>query len=56
MALYLEHYCPDCGEDREFYKAASMSVHLGRKEKWHCTECDYGFVRIDGSVDTSGAA
>ena len=56
MSLELEHYCPSCGEDREFYKAASMTVQLGRKEKWHCPECDYGFVRIDGNVDTSQAA
>lgn len=55
MSLALEHYCPVCGEDREFYKAASMSVHLGRKEKWHCPECDYGFVRIGGNVDSSTA-
>ena len=56
MSLELEHYCPECAEDREFYKAASMSVHLGRKEKWRCPECDYGFVRIDGTVDTSQTA
>jgi rubredoxin len=55
MSLELDHYCPACGEDREFYKAASMTVQLGRKEKWHCPECDYGFVRIDGNVDTSTA-
>lgn len=56
MSLELETYCPVCGGDREFYKAASTTVHLGRKEKWRCTECDYGFVRIGDSVDTSQAA
>jgi len=55
MSLELGQYCPSCGTDREFYKAASMSVHLGRKEKWRCTECDYGFVRIGGEIDTSTA-
>jgi hypothetical protein len=28
-------------------------MHLGEKVKWHCPECDYGFVRIDNAVDTS---
>jgi len=54
MSLSLERECPECGETREFYKAASMQVQLGTKEKWHCPECDYGFVTIDG-IDTSTA-
>ena len=54
MNLSLERECPECGEPREFYKAASMRVQLGTKEKWHCPECDYGFVTID-DIDTSTA-
>ncbi|MFC7134740.1 MULTISPECIES: hypothetical protein [Salinibaculum] len=56
MALEMEHECPHCGETRTFWKAASTEMHLGRKEKWHCSECDYGFVRIDGAVDTGAEA
>ena len=33
-----------------------MEVHLGTKMKWDCPECDYGFVQIDGSVDSSSSA
>jgi len=55
MSLEVEHYCPDCEEDRVFYRAASTTLHLGEKVKWRCPDCDYGFVRIDGEVDTSEA-
>lgn len=50
MTLSLEEDCPECDED-EFYKAASTRLQLGRKMKWHCANCDYGFVTIDG-IDT----
>ena len=50
MTLSLEEDCPECGED-EFYKAASTRLQLGRKMKWHCANCDFGFVTIDG-IDT----
>ena len=53
--MELEHDCPDCGETKTFYRAASTTLHLGEKIKWHCPDCDYGFVRIDGDVDTSTA-
>jgi rubredoxin len=53
MSLELEHECPECGETRTFWKVASMEVHLGTKMKWDCPECDYGFVQIDGNVDSS---
>jgi transposase-like protein len=53
MSLEMEHGCPECGEATEFYRAASTTVHLGEKTKWRCTECDYGFVLIDGEVDSS---
>ncbi|NHN41129.1 hypothetical protein G9C85_05695 [Halorubellus sp. JP-L1] len=55
MSLELEHYCPDCGEERVFYRAASTTLHLGTKVKWHCPDCDYGFVQVDGVIDTSEA-
>jgi len=45
-------HCPECGDEHSFYQAASTEVHLGTKVKWHCPECDYAFVRIDGDVDT----
>lgn len=51
MALSLEADCPDC-DSTEFYKSASMRIHLGRKKKWRCTDCEYGFVTING-IDTS---
>jgi len=55
MSKTLTKHCPTCGEERSFYRAASTEVHLGTKVKWHCPDCNYGFVRIDGSVDTSTA-
>jgi rubredoxin len=53
MSQELDAYCPVCGTDRSFWRVASTEVHLGEKVKWRCSECDYGFVRIDGAVDTS---
>jgi hypothetical protein len=47
---------PKCEEYSEFWKVASTRMHLGWKVKWHCGECDYGFVRIDGEVDTAQTA
>ncbi|WP_436923379.1 DUF7838 family putative zinc beta-ribbon protein [Halosimplex amylolyticum] len=55
MSELMEHECPVCGTEREFFQAASTNVHIGTKVKWHCPDCDYGFVRIDGTVDTSEA-
>lgn len=48
-----DHYCPDCDEERTFYRAASTTLHLGTKIKWHCPDCAYGFVEIGEAVDTS---
>ncbi|MFT4883206.1 MAG: putative RNA-binding Zn-ribbon protein involved in translation (DUF1610 family) [Natronomonas sp.] len=53
MTLSLEEECPECGAT-EFYKAASTRLHLGTKRKWHCPNCDYGFVTING-IDTSAS-
>lgn len=57
MALDETRDCPQCGSERTFYRAASTKLHLGEKVKWHCPDCDWGFVRIDDTVDTgtSGA-
>lgn len=55
MSMELERDCPVCEQSRVFYRAASTEVHLGTKVKWHCPQCDYGFVRIDGNVDTGAA-
>lgn len=52
MSLELERTCPACAEERIFYRAASTTLHLGLKVKWHCPECDFRFVRIDDEVDT----
>lgn len=46
MSLEITHYCPNCDEERMFYRTASTLVHLGEKTKWSCNECDYGFVKI----------
>ena len=55
MADEIEHYCPSCEEEQTFYKTASMMVHLGRKTKWYCGECDYQMVTIDG-IDSTATA
>ncbi|MFC6904010.1 hypothetical protein [Halalkalicoccus tibetensis] len=52
----LDHDCPDCGDERTFYRAASTTLHLGEKVKWHCPDCDYGFVRINGIDSSQGQA
>ncbi len=51
MAMELERECPSCGAET-FYRAGSTTLHLGEKVKWHCTECEYGFVKING-IDSS---
>ena len=56
MSQELEHDCPVCGETKTFYRAASTMLHLGEKVKWHCPDCDYGFVRIGSAVDTGAEA
>lgn len=55
MTRALERDCPECGETREFYRAASTILELGTKKKWHCPECRFGFVTIDG-IDTAASA
>jgi transposase-like protein len=55
MTTTLTAHCPTCEEELSFYRAASTEVHLGAKIKWRCPDCEYGFVRIGGRVDTSAA-
>ncbi|MES3517211.1 MAG: hypothetical protein PPP58_06055 [Natronomonas sp.] len=50
MGLSRDDDCPQCGE-QEFYRSASTKLHLGRKIKWACPDCEYGFIQIDG-IDT----
>lgn len=52
MATELERACPSCETERTFSLVANTELHLGEKTKWRCSDCEYGFVRIDGSVDT----
>lgn len=54
MAMEIDHDCPHC-DSSTFYRAASTMVGMGEKVKWRCTECNYGFVRIDSTVDTATA-
>jgi len=56
LRMELERECPECGERRTFYMAASTGLHMGRKRKWRCPECGYSFVRIGREVDTADAA
>ncbi len=53
MAMELDHYCPDCGEERTFWRIASTCLHLGEKTKWQCPDCEFVFVRIDGIDSTA---
>jgi rubredoxin len=56
MSLETEHYCPQCGEETEFYRTASTKLHLGLKTKWRCSQCDYGFVRIGDDIESDADA
>jgi len=55
MAMELDRDCPHCETEQTFYRAAATTVHFGEKVKWGCPDCDYGFVTIDSTVDTSTA-
>jgi predicted RNA-binding Zn-ribbon protein involved in translation (DUF1610 family) len=52
MAMELEHHCPDCGEERTFWRVASTQLHLGEKTKWRCPACEFGLIRI-GEIDST---
>ncbi len=51
MALEKDVDCPSCEGETSFYRSAAMTLHLGEKTKWRCSECGYGFVAING-IDT----
>jgi len=55
MSLEIQHECPECGSEQTFWRSASTNLHLGEKTKWHCSECDYALVRIDGDIDSASA-
>lgn len=48
--------CPYCEAEQTFYLIASTELHLGRKTKWLCDECERNIVKIDGKVDTAAEA
>lgn len=56
MASELEHECPDCGEERTFYRVAWTNLHLGKKTKWSCPDCEFGFIQINGDISTASTA
>lgn len=56
MSMERERQCTNCETTKTFYLAASTRLHLGEKAKWHCPDCDYGFVTIDDVVDSSASA
>jgi transposase-like protein len=53
MALERENHCPACDGLRPFTRSASTHLHLGLKAKWVCQECEYQFVLVDDTIDTS---
>jgi rubredoxin len=48
MTLQQDAECPSCEETRTFYRTAATSLHLGRKTKWRCPECGFGYVEVGG--------
>ena len=54
-SMEIQHYCPECDEETTFHLMASVELHLGRKTKWYCGECDYELVKIDDDIDTAEA-
>ena len=53
MSLEREFYCPECGGERDFWRVAAMTLHLGTKTKWRCNDCDHGLTRINGDISTA---
>jgi transposase-like protein len=53
MSLEMEHNCPSCGGSTQFWRTASTEVHLGTKTKWRCSECNFGFIQINGIDSTA---
>jgi predicted RNA-binding Zn-ribbon protein involved in translation (DUF1610 family) len=48
MSLETQRTCPSCGEEQTFWRVAATTLHLGKKTKWTCEDCDFGFIRING--------
>lgn len=55
MSLELSRDCPECGEERAFWRTAETTIRLGEKTKWRCPECAYAFVRIEGEEELETA-
>lgn len=55
MSKELRRECPSCEVERTFWRTASTNLHLGKKVKWQCSECEFGFVTIDDTVDTGAS-
>ncbi len=53
MSLEIQHECPECEGEQTFWRSASTNLHLGEKTKWRCSECEFGFVRINGDIDSA---
>jgi transposase-like protein len=56
MSMQTTQECPYCEAEQTFYLIASTELHLGRKTKWLCDECERNIVKIDGEVDTAADA
>lgn len=52
MSMERTQYCPNCEAETAFYRAASTTLHLGEKVKWHCPDCSNGVVTIGGAIET----
>lgn len=48
----MERDCPEC-DSNKFWKTAYMEIHLGKKMKWRCSDCGFGFIEIDGNIRTA---
>jgi endogenous inhibitor of DNA gyrase (YacG/DUF329 family) len=56
MSLEMVRHCPECGEETTYWLSASTLVHLGKKTKWHCSECDHSVVRIGEEIEADAYA
>ncbi|QIQ75786.1 hypothetical protein GL213_04160 [Halogeometricum borinquense] len=54
MSLEMEYDCPEC-DSTKFWKTAYMEIHLGKKTKWQCNDCGYGFIQINDDITTAEA-
>ncbi|MFW6448072.1 MAG: hypothetical protein ACOC0X_00870 [Halobacteriota archaeon] len=43
-------HCPECAETTAHRLVASTRLHLGRKRKWRCLDCERQTITVDGQV------